>query len=267
MARYTRRAGLHTARDREDKSIEIWSLNKRYWDQDYIEKLDYAMENAKNDGSIKAIVLKSQNPDYFCEGSCTSSRAGLPEHQLLELSDLYRNFLQNFRDLQLITVAAINASATGGGAEVAMACDLIYTTDKAGFNFNNIQRSFITGAGCQKWLASRLSAGVAKNLIFQSETIDGKQAFEVGFTNKNVTFNPNNDEAFAEALKSTKTIVNQAPLATKMVKFGMNKLENMSTDEALGIEESLYQKIIPSKDRSIGIRAFRDKTTARYTGQ
>lgn len=257
---------LQIARDPEQPSVAIWGLEKTNVDSNYLKVLSHAIKNAKTDESIKAIVIRNEDPDTFCLGSDPTERKNLSEKELLKLADDYTEMILSLRDLQQVTVCGINGETSSGGVELALACDLIFTTDKAQFNFHEVKYSFIKGGGLSKWLSKRLGASVAKECLFQNEGISGKDASKIGFSNKNSSVNPHGDEAFVQALACAKDIVNKAPLAIKMIKYGMNKLNTTETMEGLAIEEQLYKKIIPSNDRAEGIRAFRDKVDPRFKG-
>ena len=97
-------------------------------------------------GGGSAVVLRGEAPGGFCAGADLRAAAGdLSSPAAGEaMSELMTATLQGFRDLPLLSVAAVDGHAVGGGAELATAADwrclsadatlrfcLIYTSDAA----------------------------------------------------------------------------------------------------------------------------------------
>ena len=68
---------LQIARDPEQPSVAIWGLEKTNVDSNYLKVLSHAIKNAKTDESIKAIVIRNEDPD--------TERLGLWKEKLPEI--------------------------------------------------------------------------------------------------------------------------------------------------------------------------------------
>src|SRR5207245_9790375 len=78
-----------------------------------------------------------------------------------------------------VTIAAVNGHCLGGGAELAMICDLVYTTDEAQWGFPEIK------LGCYPPVAVTALAALvgqkhAADLILTGRTISGSEAARIG---------------------------------------------------------------------------------------
>jgi len=87
------------------------------------------------------------------------------------------NLLESF---PLPTVALVEGYATGGGLELAMACDFIYAGEAARFGQTEAKLGLITGWGGSLRLAQRVGRSTAKRLFFTGELIDSREAASIG---------------------------------------------------------------------------------------
>lgn len=89
----------------------------------------------------------------------------------------------------------------------------------------------------------------------------------VGLVNHAVKQNTEGDAAFKKALDIAREIIPNGPFAVKMAKDAISKGQDLDLESALKYEEACYAKIIPTKDRIEGLKAFSEKRTPKYTGQ
>ncbi len=83
-------------------------------------------------------------------------------------------------------IAAVNGFALGGGFEVALACDIIYASDKAKVGFPETGLGIHPGFGGTQRTAKLVGLAKAKELIFtaKNDPRAARQAYEMGLLNK-----------------------------------------------------------------------------------
>ena len=77
-------------------------------------------------------------------------------------------------------IAAVNGFALGGGCELALACDFIYSSDQAKYGQPEVTLGVIPGFGGTQRLARRVGVAKAKQLCMTGEIIDAAEALRIG---------------------------------------------------------------------------------------
>lgn len=83
-------------------------------------------------------------------------------------------------DLPMPTIAAIEGVAVGGGLELALACDIRVAAESAKLGLVETGRGLIPGAGGTQRLPRTVHLNIAKELIFTSRIVNGKEAKDLG---------------------------------------------------------------------------------------
>src|SRR6202451_4712529 len=81
-----------------------------------------------------------------------------------------------------VTIAAVRGHCLGGGAELAMVCDLVYTAATAQWGFPEIKLACYPPVACTA-LATLIGQKRASELILTGRTITGIEAAEMGLAN------------------------------------------------------------------------------------
>lgn len=83
-------------------------------------------------------------------------------------------------DLPMPTIAAVDGVAVGGGLELALACDIRIAAETAKLGLVETGRGLIPGAGGTQRLPRTVHLNIAKELIFTSRVVSGKEAKDLG---------------------------------------------------------------------------------------
>lgn len=100
-----------------------------------------------------------------------------------EVTKFVRRLRETFievEDLPMPTIAAIDGVAVGGGLELALACDIRVAAETAKLGLVETGRGLIPGAGGTQRLPRAIHLNTAKELIFTSRIVNGKEAKEMG---------------------------------------------------------------------------------------
>jgi enoyl-CoA hydratase/carnithine racemase len=160
-------------------------------------------------------------------------------------------------------IAAINGICTGGGLELAMACDIRIAADSARLGLAEVKQSVIPGnSGTQK-LIRLVPFAKALEMLMTGDFIDAQEAYRIGLVNKVVPY----DRLVAEAEKLAQQICENGPLAVRAVKELACRGIEMSLAEGLRLEVEVGQRLALSEDAKEGPRAFTEKRKPVWTGR
>lgn len=112
-----------------------------------------------------------------------------------------------------------------------------------------------------------MGPSIAKELIFTGRVIDGTEAQRIGLVNRVVDQNKEGDAAYRSALELAEEILPNGPVGVRMAKIAITKGSEIDLASGLAIEEQCYAQIVPTKDRTEGLIAFKEKRPPRYIGE
>eukprot|EP00898_Chlorokybus_atmophyticus_P007842 jgi/Chlat1/8059/Chrsp73S07521 len=251
----------------EDEGIQVWSLrrpsSRNSLGRVLVGELGRAVESAAGDARARAVVLRSGVEGVFCAGADLKERRQMIEDETVKFVNKLRSTFSALEALPVPTIAAMDGHALGGGLELALACDMRIAGASAVLGLPETSLAIIPGAGGTQRLARLIGMARAKEMIFTAARISAQQAEDIGLVNYCVP----EGTAFERALQIAKQIAQQGPLAVKMAKLAVNRGCEVDLATGLVIEESCYQRIIPSQDRLEGLAAFVEKRKPKYIGK
>ncbi len=208
---------------------------------------------------IRGLVIASANPLLYCAGADIKAFEKMDEAGGRELLDGAHGLLRSFEKSGVVTIAAVNALAFGGGCELAMACDVRIAADSATFGQPEINLGIIPGFGGTQRLPRLVGSGKALEMNLTGDAIDADTAFEFGLVNAVVPDHELLDTALAWARK----LATKAPVAVAAIKDVSAKGD---LDEGIAAEKEAFGKVFASEDAKEGIAAFLGKRQARWKG-
>ena len=166
------------------------------------------------------------------------------------------------RRLRKPLVAAVSGFALGGGCELAMACDMIVASESAVFGQPEIDIGVMPGAGGTKRLTRALGKALAMEVVLAGRRLSAREALAHGLVNKVVPV----EAWFDEALVLAETVAKKAPLAAQLAKESISRAMDMDLETALDYERRMFYLLFASADQKEGMKAFREKRKAEFTG-
>jgi enoyl-CoA hydratase/3-hydroxyacyl-CoA dehydrogenase len=218
------------------------------------------------DAGVRALVIASSNPMLYSAGAdikaFTSMDASSPEGEAggAALVDGAHALFRELGEDGVVTIAAVNGLAFGGGCELAMACDVRIAARSAIFGQPEIKLGIIPGFGGTQRLPRLVGTNKALEMNLVGDPILAEEAFELGLANRVVE----DHELLDTALQWARKLAAQAPLAAAQIK----RISGAS-DLAAGIdaEKAAFAQVFASEDAREGIAAFLGKRQASFHGR
>ncbi|WP_010492559.1 enoyl-CoA hydratase [Paenibacillus elgii] len=228
-----------------------------------LEELRDAVAACQFDRSVRCIVITGAGEKAFCAGADLKERAGMDMNQVRRTVALIRESIHALEALPQPVIAAVNGAAFGGGAELALACDLRIASETATFALTETSLGIIPGAGGTQRLPRLIGKGRAKELIFTARKIDAEEARGMGL----VEYVVPPESLLDKALEIASRIARNAPVAVAQAKFAIDKGFDADLSTGLAIEHNAYEVTIPTKDRLEGLEAFKNKRPPIFKGE
>ena len=146
-----------------------------------MEELGQALREIEARSDISVIVISGDGKAYSVGVDVAAHTPDKVEGMLARFHGVVRALVATKK----VTVAAVHGHCLGGGAELAMVCDVVYTTDSAQWGFPEIKLGCYPPVACTA-LAALVGQKRAAELILTGRTISGTEAAEIGLANRAV---------------------------------------------------------------------------------
>lgn len=174
-----------------------------------------ALEQADRDDSVRAVVLTGAGRQ-FCSGADTSEFKTLTPDQADRVEYRARLTVQAQGAVPAMrkpVVGAIRGYALGGGAGLALSCDIVVASDTAQFGYPEVKHGLV-GASVLPNLTHQIGRKAAFELVATGRFIDAAEAKALGMINRVVA----DAELIEEAMKYARVMAGypaQGMAATK----------------------------------------------------
>jgi enoyl-CoA hydratase/3-hydroxyacyl-CoA dehydrogenase len=225
-----------------------------------IDTLRALWDEVRRSGEIRALIFASANPMLFCAGADIKAFQTMDAVAGRELAERAHALFRSLETSNVVTIAAVNAAALGGGCELAMACDIRIAADSASFGQPEINLGIIPGFGGTQRLPRLVGEAKALELNLLGEPIGAGEAYECGLANRMVPDHELLDTALAWARK----LAGQAPLALEQIK---RVSAAGDLDAGIADEQAGFAATFGSADAREGIAAFLGRRAPHWKGR
>jgi enoyl-CoA hydratase/3-hydroxyacyl-CoA dehydrogenase len=212
------------------------------------------------EGKVKAMVVASPNPALFCAGADIKAFTQMDEAGGKDLLDRAHALFRTWERSRIMTIAAVNGLALGGGCEIAMACDVRLAAYSASFGQPEISLGIVPGFGGTQRLPRLVGPAKALEMNTVGEPISAEEAYEFGLVNRLVA----DHELFDTALAWARKFAGQAPVALEQIKRVSHAGD---LDEGIEAEKGAFATVFRSADAREGISAFLHKRKPEFKGR
>jgi enoyl-CoA hydratase/carnithine racemase len=211
-------------------------------------------------GVVRVLVFASANLQLFCAGADIKAFTKMDESSGRALVDGMHSLLRGFERSEIVTIAAVNALAYGGGCELAMGCDIRLAAFTATFGQPEISLGLIPGFGGTQRLPRLVGTAKALEMNLSGDPISADDAYESGLVNRLVA----DHELFDTTLAWARKLASQAPVAVGQIKQVSG---NGDLDAGIEAEKDSFVQAFASEDAREGIGAFLQKRAPKFTGK
>ena len=224
-----------------------------------MEELCQVLAEIETHSEVSTIVLSGSGKSFSAGVDVAAHTPDKVEEMLARFHGVIRALVTSRK----VTVVAAHGNCLGGGAELAMVCDVVYSTESAQWGFPEIKLGCYPPVACTA-LAALVGQKRAAELILTGRIIDGAEAAGIGLANRAVGDN----ELSATVEECVDRLRNLSPAALAVAKKASYAWDAMHFDKGLARAERIYfEELMKTEDAQEGVRAFMEKRAAQWTGK
>jgi len=163
--------------------------------------------------------------------------------------------IDGFVSLPVPIIAAVNGIAYGGGAELAVRCDMRIMNENGEICFSEVKLGLMPDWGGGATLAHFLGSAKSSDLILSARKVAAKEAQDLGLINRISKKN----QACKDAVKLAGDISKNGPMAVRSALEVIRRSRNMTLNESLDLEFGKAVSLVESGECVHGISAFLSK--------
>lgn len=225
-----------------------------------------ALMEAESNDEVRCILLTGAGR-AFCAGQDLAEATEVsndPDRDLSEIvNHTYIPIIKGIRELEKPVICAVNGTAAGAGANIALACDIVIASEEAKFIQSFSQIGLIPDSGGTYILPRLIGLARATALTFLGEKVSAQEAVEMGMIWRSYLADSFMDEAEAIAAKLAK----MPTRGFGLTKRGFNAGFSNDLETQMKLEAKLQAEAGKTHDYNEGVQAFLEKRKPKFKGQ
>ena len=250
----------------QNKYILVITLNRPHVlnaiNVEMMNELHQLWQKLNENKKFRCVIITGRG-NAFCAGADLKERQNMALTSWKKNLAILRKSMITMLECPIPVMCAVNGAAFGGGLEIILASDFSYGVNTAIFSQSEVKLGIMPGALGTQNLPRACGLRRAKELAFTGQSFTACEALNWGIINKICEPNHLWDEVYLTANK----ICLNAPLAVQQVKKSLNKSQEMNIKMGFNFELKAYNRLLSTKDREEGIRAFNEKRKPEFIGK
>ena len=251
----------------EKNNVLVVTLNRpeklNCFNREMALQLISVLDKAENNNNIRAIIITGMGK-AFCAGQDLSEAIDPNGPGIKKIvGEHYNPIILKIRSIEKPIIAVINGVAAGAGANIALACDIIYASKSASFIQAFSKIGLIPDSGGTYTLPRLVGFNLASALMISGDKLSADDAKNFGIVYK--VFDEENlmELSIACAIK----IAAMPTKAIGLTKRLLNKTYTNSLEQQLLLEKNLQIEAANTSDYKEGVNAFLEKRSPYFKGE
>jgi len=225
-----------------------------------------ALEHCRTDPEVRVIVMTGTGRAFTTGGdiegfgaSANRTAQGIRDHLVGGSQRLVRKIAEIGKPV----IAALNGFATGGGLDIALACDIRFAAESARFAETYAKMGLIPGMGGAYLLPRIVGVAKALEMFWSCDWVAAAEAERIGLVNQVYP----DAELMGKTLAFARRIADGAPLSVQAIKRLVRAGASQDLTTALEMVASEMTVVRSSEDHKEALAAFKEKRKPTFTGR
>ena len=230
-----------------------------------VTELCVALASAAVDATVRAVLLTGAGR-AFCAGQDLAEVVPPDGGEIPDIGDVvqgYNALIQSIRGIEKPVVCAVNGVAAGAGANLALACDIVFAAENASFVQAFAKIGLVPDTGGTFFLPRLVGVARATSMMMLAEKVTATQALEWGMIYKVLPA----AELLAAATALARHLATQPTMGLGLTKRAINASLTNDLAAQLQLEAELQSAAGGSADYLEGVRAFQQKRAPTFVGR
>ncbi len=242
---------------RKENQIGFITLNRpeamNTFTPEFADQLDQALWDMEKADDVRVIVINAAG-QHFCTGISLDQFKNKNYREYRKFLDGIDAFYHTLADLNKPTIASVQGFALANGAGLSFACDLTVAAESSTFGTTAINVGLIC-LGPAAPMIKIIGKKKTMEMVLTGDMINAAEAEKLGLVNKVVA----DDDLEAETLKLAQKLVAKSPIALRIGKEGLRRLEDVPYHQGLESMDDLFAALCATHDAEEGVQAFLEK--------
>jgi enoyl-CoA hydratase len=153
------------------------------WDDEQLDRFEEALHAIGERADIAVVVVRGGGSHFSAGGDIKMMASAVQRAQMAGLDNFaarIQHLFSQWAELAVPTVAVLRGAATGGGLELALACDLRVAADTATIGLPEVRLGLLPAGGGTQRLTALVGRGLALRLMLTGELVGGQEAQRMG---------------------------------------------------------------------------------------
>lgn len=210
-------------------------------------------------GDARGLIVTGAGAKAFCAGADIKELTGRSLSEQRRDAVYGQAVLARLDELPMLSVAAINGYAFGGGMELALACTFRVAAPTAKMGLPEIKLGLIPGYGGTQRLPRVIGEARALDIIMSGRTLDAEEALRIGLVHR-IAEGTVLDAAIAYA----RQFGGYGLPALRLARDAVRRAHDVPLREGLKIEADLNTLAFQTQDAVEGMNAFMEKRKPKF---
>ena len=208
----------------------------------------------------RVLTIRSDVHGYFAAGADLKLLSVAGADGFADYLGRLRGQIERIASLPMISIAAIDGYALGGGLELSLACTLRVASPVARLGVPEVNLGLLPGAGGTQRLARLIGRGPALDLLLSGRTVDAEEALRIGLIDRIASEGTINDEVARWASALAEGPYQALAAIVRCVDIAGDE----GLDRGMELEALEVKRLFASPDAREGIAAFLEKRQPRF---